>query len=135
MAANSFYKTLQFKLDIQEKHADKKVPILDFAVWSQREPDCTRENQTREAVHHTFYEKEVVSPKVIEYKSAMAIRVKITTLSQEIIRSLKNTSRSATAEERANIITTFMMKMMLSGYPESLTLTEQNWKLVSQGII
>ena len=48
--------------------------------------------------------------------SALPHRVKIQTLSQEVIRRMKNTAGKITKNRRAEILTTFMMKMKRSGY-------------------
>ena len=64
--------------------------MLDIAVWASSVPDKNRKNGRREVVLHKFYEKESSSPKVLEYGRAMELRCKITTLSQETIRRIKD---------------------------------------------
>ena len=74
-----------------------------------------RGNQYQEVIHE-YYEKEMVAPRVIGKDSALPSKVKITTLTQEIIRICKNTSRSIRDKVRGKQMTRFSMKLMLSGY-------------------
>merc|ERR1711891_115226 len=56
----------------------------------------------------------MVAPRVINKESALPERVKVTILTQEIIRILRNTSKSVRKEK--DQMSRFSMKMMLSGY-------------------
>ena len=71
-------------------------------------------------IEHVFFEKSMTNKKVIQMKSAMAIKSKIATLSQEIIRRLMNTSRSVEKEEKMTIVKLFMKKLMASGYDRKM---------------
>ena len=64
----------------------------------------------------------MASKKVIEYSSALPMSTKITTLTQEILRINRNTSRREGAQVRIAMINKFMNKMSISGYPESVRL-------------
>ena len=52
-------------------------------------------------------------------RSAQSQNVKITTLSQEILRKMCNTSRKANMETRVKILNKFMYKLAVSGYKEN----------------
>ena len=56
---------------------------------------------------------------MIKEASAMSANTKRSSLSQEIIRRMKNTSRRVAHEIRENILTDCMRKLKRSGYPES----------------
>ena len=49
-------------------------------------------------------------------KRALPHRIKVTTLTQEVIRRMRNTSRSVGKSRRAEILSNFMKKMKKSGY-------------------
>ena len=54
---------------------------------------------------------------VLEYSSALPIKTKIITLTQEILRRMRNISRREPVETRIEIIDKFMVKLVNSGYP------------------
>ena len=120
--ANEYHPSLQFKLDIQENHSSNRVPMLDLAVWATTEKDCSKIEGTREVICHSFYEKDCVSRKVIEFKSAIQHRSKIVSLSQEVKRRMTNTDRKVSIQERIEIIEKFAYKMYCSSYPEHVRL-------------
>ena len=57
------------------------------------------DNEGRAGILHSFYEKGMASNKVIMARSAQSQKTKISTLSQEIVRRLKNTARGVGVEE------------------------------------
>ena len=83
--ASSLHSCLNFTYDIPSFHDNNKVPMLDIQVYDDR---CTCGSKL---IRHEFYEKDTASKKVIDYRSAMPIRQKIPTLSQDIIRKSKYT--------------------------------------------
>ena len=86
--ANSISTSLTFKGDIPENHEDGTLPMLDFCTWSETD------NKGKTIIQQKFYEKPCASNMVIEERSAQPHKVKINTLSQEVIRRLKNTGRT-----------------------------------------
>ena len=94
--SESVYDWLCFTVDTEEEHEDRKVPMLDICMW----------RQGMNIINHSFYEKDSASQKVMEYKSAMGIKTKVTTLTQEVIRRMRNTSRQATAQDSIEILMT-----------------------------
>ena len=62
----------------------------------------------------------MVNDKVIMAGSAQPNHVKFATLSQEIIRRMKNMSRECEWEERVSVLNHFMVKMARSGHTEEM---------------
>ena len=56
--ASSIYTFLKFTIDIAEQHSDSTVPVLDVQVW-----------RDANSIVHSFYEKPMVSDKVIQCKN------------------------------------------------------------------
>ena len=71
-------------------------------------------------IMHSYYEKPITSNKVIMEKTAHPLKQKITTLSQEVVRRMRNTSRKVVLQERLEILQKFIQKMKQSGYGEKL---------------
>ena len=115
--ANDVFPSLTFTHDLPEEHLDSRVPMLDFACWGTTTKDCSRTSGTKQVVSHAFYEKKCVSSKVLEYGSALPLKTKIITLTQEILRRMRNTARREPVTSRVDILNTFFMKMTKSGYP------------------
>ena len=65
---------------------------------------------------HTFFKKPVASPYVILKKSAVAGKVKMTTLFQEAIRRLQHVSPDCPWDESARHLSEFSNAMRISGY-------------------
>ena len=66
-----------------------------------------------EKLQREFYRKDIASNLVIEATSAMPWRVKITTLSNDILRRMRNCSRDLPLERRATHLNQAMEKMQL----------------------
>ena len=115
--ANDIFPSLNFSHDMPEMHPDNKVPMLDIACWRETVQDRTRPGGKKQVVSHSFYEKACVSPKVLEYESALPIKIKIVTLTQEILRRMRNSSRREPISYKVELLDSFMVKLMKSGYP------------------
>ena len=76
--ANSIHDQIQVTKDTPERHNDGRMPVLDLKVWVNAIGEIPR-------VSHTFFKKPVASPYVILKRSAVAGKVKRTTLFQEAI--------------------------------------------------
>ena len=69
---------IKFTYDLPEKHTDRKCPVLDLAMWTEKvEADKPR-------IRFTFFEKEVTAPTVFHSQAAYNWRSKIITLSEEM---------------------------------------------------
>ena len=106
--ANDVDPMIRFTFDLSEKHQDKKLPVLDLKVWLSEMGELMYE----------FYEKPTKNVKTILASSAISWHQKRTTLTQEAIRRLKNTSQSLGAEIQNSHLNIFMKKLKLSGYDE-----------------
>ena len=65
---------------------------------------------------HVFYKKAVSNPLLISKNSAMPYRVKRASLSCEALRRLRNCSRELPWSQKAEILSEFSHKLMLSGW-------------------
>ena len=108
---NSVSEFINLTADYPSKHESGWMPLLDIQVR-------VRNNQ----VEHKFYKKEVSNPLLMLASSAMPIKIKRNSLAQEGIRRLRNTSRHLPWETKAEIMSEFSHKLMLSGYDEKFRL-------------
>ena len=107
---NSVYKNIQFTTEIPEDFADKRLPTLDFTMWLSEEED----EKNRGKLKYSFYEKEVSSKFCIQEKSAMADNSKMSSLSQDLIRRMMNTSEVLEQKERDCVVEKYIVKLELS---------------------
>ena len=108
---NSISGFIKLTTDFPSKHENGFMPLLDIQVKVER-------NQ----VIYKFYSKPMSSQFVILSKSAMSDKIKRNTLVQEAIRRLRNTSRELPWDLKAQILSEFSNKMMISGYSEQFRL-------------
>ena len=66
----------------------------------------------------TFYEKGTASTKVMMANSAFTWRQKIVTMTMEVFRRQRNSSRQLNMRSRARMMEKFIDKMRRSGYPQ-----------------
>ena len=109
--ANSVTDWLQFTGVTAADSETHTVPMLDVQMMVDH-------SEEGEKVRYTFYEKDSTSDKVLMFTSAMSSHTKITTLANEVIRRQRNVDRDWGPEHRAQILTTLMIKLARSGYPE-----------------
>ena len=114
LMANSILPFIQMKEEVASDCPEEKLPMLDFRVWKENKEN--EEGEIEIIIHHEFYEKPMSSKLVMMERSALPTRMKITTLTQEIIRRQKNTSRSVGEKRRRQILSKMMVKMKRSGY-------------------
>ena len=81
-------------------------------MWVRKEEDG------RQTLLYGYYEKPVTSNLVIMEKSALPMKTKMTVLSQEVIRVMRNTAEKVDTEEKAEMLTGVMTKLARSGYSE-----------------
>ena len=62
----------------------------------------------------------MASKMVFMYASAHPIKQKLTTLGQEVVRRMRNTSTKVKTSERVKILQRFIQKLKLSRYPEAM---------------
>ena len=111
--SNSIDPQIMFTGEGADDHVGGRVPMLDLHVWRSSENGA-------EVIKHCYYEKPITSPKprVIMEQSALPARTKITVLTQEVVRRMRNTSLSVQISERINILDKLMVKMRRSGYDQ-----------------
>ena len=116
-AANSIVPWLQFTADIPQYHSSGMVPILDLQVWVEHPSgDNLTSGLGPDTICWTYYEKKISSNKVMRAETAYPWRSKIVTLTMELFRRMRNSTRQLTTEARAGIVNDFTDKMHRSGY-------------------
>ena len=85
---------------------DGKLPTLDLKLWIRED------NKTM----FMFYSKPMASNMVIQRRSAMPENMKISTLNQDVIRRMANTSEDLNDSIRLEVIDDFAQKIINSGY-------------------
>ena len=108
--ANFLVDGIKFTVDIPERYVDKKVPMLDLAVWLEKKEGGGRK------VRHTFYQKPTTSPLVFHSRGACSIKQKIVILGEETKRRMLNQDRDHTLQERIQEIARFSQKLVDSEY-------------------
>ena len=104
-AMNSIFPNIQFTTEIPEDFHDGRLPTLDCTIWLENG-----------RIMYSFYEKEMNSPFCILEQSALPDNTKISSLSQDVVRRMLNTSELVPQEERNNIVEKFISKLRRSGY-------------------
>ena len=103
----SVFKEFKFEMETQEDHESNTLPTLDYQTFMAEDG---------KTVLYFYFEKSVGKKFVINKESALGEGVKVSTLSQEVVRRMKTTSRLLDTSVRVNIINTFTRKLERSGY-------------------
>jgi hypothetical protein len=93
--------------DAPSLHASGKMPALDTQLWIEHGK-----------ILYEHYRKPMANPLVMLQCSAMPAKVKRTTLTQEAVRILKNTSRALPWDTAAGHLSDLSARMLASGYDE-----------------
>ena len=112
--ANSMTTSIQWEEAVPSNSPNGKLPILDLQCW----PSNTSETGT--TIFYEFYRKPMANRQVMLYRSAMPEQVKRTTLSQEVIRILRNCHPKLPWEEKVAHLNAFTERLRDSGYPERM---------------
>ena len=104
---SSINQDIELTGDTPSLHTSGKMPALDTQLWVEGGK-----------VLYEFFRKPMANPLVMLQCSAMPAKVKRTTLTQEVVRILKNTSRGLPWETAAGHLSEFSARMLLSGYDE-----------------
>ena len=139
-AMNSIFKDIQFETEIPEDFANKRLPTLDFEMWlgpprvahtshlgqnheNPKRPVSSNIDDPPKAVgnnapkiYYTFYEKPMASPFSVMERSALPENTKISTLTQDLVRRMLNTSELISQGERNLVIENYIIKLTRSGY-------------------
>jgi hypothetical protein len=103
--ANDIWPEIQWTMDVPSNHPNRRMPMLDLQVGLQ----------DGEIVFE-FYGKVVNTPYCIPARSAHSWKTKRSSLVQEGVRRLLNTSRNSPVERRRDIMEQWDRKMRYSGY-------------------
>ena len=105
--ANGICNFIEVEIDYPSAHNYKYMPILDIEVKMENNK-----------VMYRYYRKKIANSMVVHFNSAMPRNMKRTTLSNEVLRILRNTSREAPVEVKTFLLSEFAGRMKDSGYPE-----------------
>ena len=94
------------------------LPTLDFECWKENE-----------RILYSFYQKEVSKKTMIDRKSALGENTKVASLTQNLMRRMKNTSEDVDNSVRVSIVNAFSSQIKASGYSD-----DQNAKIVKAGL-
>ena len=115
---NSVFSCLSFEMETPEMFSDKKLPTLDFICW-------VKNNK----IQYSFYQKPMAKKTVIQRKSALGKNCKIASLSQNLVRRMKNTCEDLPDSDRIQIIDEYSSQLEASGYSAA-----QTRKIVTAGL-
>ena len=104
--ANHVEPMIQFTYDIPMSYPDSKLPVLDIKLWLDPSVEAMYE----------FFEKVTKNDKVILASSAIPRNQKITILTAEAVRRLRNTSRKLGSSIQNKHLNDFTVKLKDSGY-------------------
>ena len=101
-------------VEFPSEKTDKKLPVLDLKMWIGER--VSSQGVKYSQVDYEFYEKEMVTPRVLNSESALSDRIKRQTLANEIIRIRKNTCENEREKLKSEQMIKFAWKLYLSGY-------------------
>ena len=103
---NDVFPFLNFTVELGEDFIDGKLPSLDVAIWVV----------DRNRIMYEFFEKTMATNLMVEATSALSKEVKLSTLSEEVSRRLRNTSPRLESSGRLEILEKACVKMKTSGH-------------------
>ena len=109
--ANGIFKFIQVTTDYPSLHSSKMVPILDLEV-----------GVVEGKLTWQFYRKEVANFLVLMERSAMYDRQKRVSLTQEVVRILRNTKQDLPDSVKNDFLSELSLRMKESGYSARFTL-------------
>ena len=98
---------MNFTTEIGEDFIDGKLPSLDINIWVENG-----------IILYEFFEKTMATNLMVEASSALSREVKMSTLSEEIARRLRNTSQRLDCARRLEILEKACVKMVTNGHTE-----------------
>ena len=109
---------LKFEMETPEMF-NGPLPTLDFQCW------VTDKNR----VEYTYFQKPMAKETLIMRDSALSEKVVISSLTQNLVRRMLNTSETVNIEERIKVVNQFSYQLRLSGYS-----AEQSRDIVKAGL-
>ena len=107
---NSNLSCLKFEMETPEMFIEQKLPTLDFKCWMYGNK-----------IMYSFFQKAVAKKTLIQRKSALGENCKVASLSQNMVRRMKNTSEELPDTERVSIINEYCAQLEASGYSVTQT--------------
>ena len=107
---NSICDWLNFTMESVDDFGGK-LPTLDLNIWIMED----------NMIVYIFYQKPMASSMVIQRRSAMPENMRVSTLNQEMIRRMLNTSERLGIEWRLTIVDDYAQKLTNSGYDLAYT--------------
>ena len=112
--ANTVASFIQWEEAVPSTSPGGKLPILDLKCWSE---DTSGGSSM---IYYEFYRKPMANRLLMLHDSAMPDKVKRTTLSQEVIRILRNCHPDLPWQSKLPHLNEFTERMRDSGYPENM---------------
>ena len=109
--ANSLEPAIQLTWDCPSRNGNGRMAVLDLEMLVHKEGGL-------HTVAHSFYKKALASPYTILKRSALAYSVKKSTLLQEALRRLGNTSDVVPWSEVADIMSRYNDMLKINGYSQ-----------------
>ena len=106
---NDVFEFMNFTTEIGEDFPDGKLPSLDINIWVEDG-----------RILYEFFEKLMATNLMVEADSALSREVKMSTLSEEIARRLRNTSQRIDSTRRLEILEKACTKMKTSGHNDEI---------------
>jgi hypothetical protein len=103
--ANGIFANLQWTFDVPSNYDCKRMPVLDLQVGI-----------LNRRITYEFYQKDVSTRYTIPARSAHSWSIKRSTLTQEGVRRLLNTSPDTNPDVRRRVMEMWDSKMRISGY-------------------
>ena len=105
---NDVFPFLRFTTEIGDDFPNGRLPSLDTEIWVEG----------KRKILFAFYEKPMATNLVVQAKSALSDEVKAATLTEEVVRRLRNTSMELKSADRLEILERACIKMKTSGHSE-----------------
>lgn len=112
--ANSIADFIQWEEAVPSNSPGGRLPILDLQCWHSN----TSGNST--TIYYTFYRKPMANRQLMLFSSAMPEQVKRTTLSQEVIRIMRNCHPELPWREKLIHLNALTERLRDSGYSEKM---------------
>ena len=101
---DNIFPFLKFEMETPEQFPNGRLPTLDFQCWLEGDK-----------VKYLFFQKEMAKKQVIHRHSALGENVKISSLNQNLVRRMLNTSEEVDISERIKVIDEYSDQLVASG--------------------
>ena len=115
---NSIYRNIKVTTEVPENFEDKKLPVLDFKCWMEEKMHNMKgltEGKSRRILY-TYYEKKMSAKYSILKTSALSEKTKVSSLSNDLVRRMKNVSELLDDETRTGVVNDYCRRLLRSGY-------------------